>query len=160
MNVSGQLDVLSPDQMQTVHEKACEILEKKGVVFESNAAIDIFKQHGYKVEGNVVHFDRREVERCVALAPSRFKLEAPNHAHDVIVGAERILIHPNGGEVFVRDYDGTRRQATRRDFAELQILYQALDNIEPIMAALLTVAVGATLIAVMLPLIGIMASIG
>ena len=130
MNVSGQLDVLSPDQMQTVHEKACEILEKKGVVFESNAAIDIFKQHGYKVEGNVVHFDRREVERCVALAPSRFKLEAPNHAHDVIVGAERILIHPNGGEVFVRDYDGTRRQATRRDFAELQILYQALDNID------------------------------
>ncbi len=130
MNVSGQLDVLSPDQMQTVHEKACEILEKKGVVFESNAAIDIFKQHGYKVEGNVVHFDRREVERCVALVPSRFKLEAPNHDHDVIVGAERILIHPNGGEVFVRDYDGTRRQATRRDFAELQILYQALDNID------------------------------
>ena len=39
-------------------------------------------------------------------------------------------------------------------------LDQALDNIEPIMAALLTVAVGATLIAVMLPLIGIMTSIG
>ena len=154
------MDVLTPDQMQTVHEKACEILAKKGVVFESPATVDLFKSHGFKVEGNVVYFDRAEVERCVELAPSQFTLEAPNHANDVLVGGDRILIHPNGGEVFVRDYNGVRRQATRRDFAELQVLYQALDNIEPIMAALLTVAVGATLIAVMLPLIGIMTSIG
>ena len=37
---------------------------------------------------------------------------------------------------------------------------RALDSIEPMLAAFLTVAVGATLIAVMLPLIGIMTSIG
>lgn len=37
---------------------------------------------------------------------------------------------------------------------------RALDNIEPLLAAFLTIAVGATLIAVMLPLIGIMSSIG
>ena len=36
----------------------------------------------------------------------------------------------------------------------------ALDNIEPALAAFLTIAVGATLISVMLPLIGIMGSIG
>ena len=130
MNVAGQLDVLSAEQMQVVHEKACELLSKKGVVFESDAAIEVFKKHGYKVSGHIVYFDKKEIERCVDLAPSRFKLEAPNHAHDVVVGDDRILIHPNGGEVFVRDYDGTRRQATRRDFAELQMLYQALPNID------------------------------
>ncbi|MCH3943474.1 MAG: type II secretion system F family protein [Atopobiaceae bacterium] len=37
---------------------------------------------------------------------------------------------------------------------------QVVDRIEPILAAFLTIAVGATLIAVMLPLIGIMKSIG
>ncbi len=37
---------------------------------------------------------------------------------------------------------------------------RAIDNIEPIMAAFMTIAVGATLIAVMLPLIGIMGSLG
>lgn len=37
---------------------------------------------------------------------------------------------------------------------------RALDSIEPLLAAFLTIAVGATLIAVMLPLIGIMSSIG
>ncbi len=38
-------------------------------------------------------------------------------------------------------------------------LDSAVDTIEPTLAAFLTVAVGATLIAVMLPLIGIMGSI-
>lgn len=130
MNVAGQLDVLTPNQMQTVHEKACEILAKKGVVFESDAAIDVFKGHGFKVSDHTVFFDQHEIDRCVALTPEKFKLEAPNHDNDVIVGDDRILIHPNGGEVFMLDYDGTRRLATRRDFAELQMLYQALPNID------------------------------
>ena len=45
------------------------------------------------------------------------------------------------------------------DDAVVQI-ERALDYVEPLFAAFLTVAVGATLIAVMIPLIGIMASIG
>ena len=45
------------------------------------------------------------------------------------------------------------------DDAVLQI-DRALDRVEPVLAAFLTIAVGATLIAVMLPLIGIMGSIG
>lgn len=130
MNVAGQLKVLSADQMQEVHEKACKILAEAGVVFESDATIEVFKSHGFKVEGNTVYFDRAEVERCVAQAPAQFTLEAPNHKNDVLVGGERILIHPNGGEVFMRDFDGTRRNAVRADFANLQKLYQALPNID------------------------------
>ena len=42
----------------------------------------------------------------------------------------------------------------------LDSLSASIDRIEPVLAALLTVAVGATLIAVMMPLIGIMGSIG
>ena len=45
------------------------------------------------------------------------------------------------------------------DDAVLQI-DRALDSIEPVFAAFLTVAIGTTLVAVMLPLIGIMTSIG
>ena len=44
------------------------------------------------------------------------------------------------------------------DDAVMQI-DQSLDRIEPIFAAFLTIAIGATLIAAMLPLVGIMGSI-
>ena len=52
-----------------------------------------------------------------------------------------------------------RLSANFFDDAILQI-DSAIDNIEPALAAFLTVAVGATLISVMMPLIGIMGSIG
>lgn len=45
------------------------------------------------------------------------------------------------------------------DDAVLQI-DRSLDHVEPLLAAFLTIAIGATLIAVMLPLVGIMGSIG
>ncbi len=53
----------------------------------------------------------------------------------------------------------SRLSSTFFDDAVVQI-DRALDSIEPVLAAFLTIAVGATLIAVMLPLIGIMGSIG
>lgn len=53
----------------------------------------------------------------------------------------------------------TQLSSTFFDDAIVQI-DRSLDSIEPVLAAFLTVAVGATLIAVMLPLIGIMGSIG
>ena len=130
MNVAGQLDVLTPDQMQIVHEKACEILAKKGAVFESDETIDLFRKHGFSVSDHVVYFDVDKIEKCLSQVPSQFMLEAPNHDHDVLVGGGRILIHPNGGEVFMRDFGGRRRLATRSDFADLQKLYQALPNID------------------------------
>lgn len=57
--------------------------------------------------------------------------------------------------------DATLMQLSSTFFDDAVLdLDRALDNIEPILAALLTIAVGTTLIAVMLPLIGIMSSIG
>jgi len=64
---------------------------------------------------------------------------------------------------------GIRSGNTDETLAQLSLTFfddaivqidRALDSIEPMLAAFLTVAVGATLIAVMLPLIGIMSSIG
>lgn len=46
------------------------------------------------------------------------------------IGAPIVAIHPAGGEVFMRDYDGKRRNATLEDFSNLQKVYQALDNVD------------------------------
>lgn len=57
--------------------------------------------------------------------------------------------------------DETLMQLSTTFFDDAVVLIdRALDNIEPILAIFLTIAVGATLIAVMLPLVGIMTSIG
>lgn len=53
----------------------------------------------------------------------------------------------------------TRMGETFFDDALIQ-MDESLDRIEPALAAFLTITVGATLISVMLPLIGILGSIG
>ncbi|MGM9567617.1 MAG: trimethylamine methyltransferase family protein [Clostridia bacterium] len=129
MNLAGQLEVLTKDEMQTVHEKALEILANKGVVFQSDRAVATFKEHGAKVDGHTVMIPKELVEKCLAQCPESFLLEGMNPAKNVTIG-EGLAIHPAGGEVFMRDYDGKRRNATLEDFSNLQKVYQALDNVD------------------------------
>ncbi|MBQ2765216.1 MAG: trimethylamine methyltransferase family protein [Firmicutes bacterium] len=129
MNLAGQLEVLTKDEMQMVHEKACELLANKGVVFQSEKALETFKANGAKVEGQTVMIPKELVEKCLKQCPASFVLEGMNPAKNVVIG-EGLAIHPAGGEVFMRDHDGTRRAATLKDFSNLQKVYHALHNVD------------------------------
>ena len=48
MNVAGQLDVLTQEQMHVVHEKACELLAKKGVSVWFCNRVGKIKEPGWK----------------------------------------------------------------------------------------------------------------
>lgn len=73
----------------------------------------------------------------------------PLYAHMLTAGAHSGSIDDVLASLSVMLFDDSTAQLDR-----------ALDRIEPMLAALLTIAVGGTLISVMLPLIGIMGSIG
>ncbi len=128
MNLSGQLQTLTKDEMQRVHDSACRLLEEKGIVFQAEDARELMKQHGCKIDGENVRIPKALVEQCLKQCPSTFPLEALDHKYDVTVG-EDILIHPAGGEVFVLDHDGTRRAPTLKDCGDLQTLYQYCENV-------------------------------
>ena len=129
MKLAGQVKVLSKDDMQMVHEKALELLANKGIVFQSDKAIETFKAHGAKIDGHTVYMPKEMVEKALSQCPPSFLLEGMDAAKNVTVG-EGLLIHPAGGEVFVRDYDGKRRSATLKDFADLQKVYHACKNVD------------------------------
>ncbi|MDR2109190.1 MAG: trimethylamine methyltransferase family protein, partial [Coriobacteriales bacterium] len=129
MTLAGQVKLLSAEQMQTVHEKALQLLAEKGIVFEADDCVEILRRGGARVEGNTVFINSKLVEKCLATTPARFVLEAPDPARNVTIG-EGLLIHPAGGEIFVLDHDGRRRGATLSDFSDLQKLYQACANVD------------------------------
>ncbi|HIZ76955.1 MAG TPA: trimethylamine methyltransferase family protein [Firmicutes bacterium] len=129
MNLAGQLKVLSDSDMQMVHEKALELLEEKGVVFQSDKAVETFRKHGAKVTDHTVMIPKDMVMKALSQCPPSFLLEGMNPDKNVTIG-EGLAIHPAGGEVFMRDFDGKRRTATLEDFSNLQKVYQALDNVD------------------------------
>lgn len=129
MNLTAQLKVLSQDDMNVIHEKVIELLGKKGIVFQTNDAVETFRQHGAKIEDHTVYMPKEMVEKALKQCPSSFLLEAMDSQYNVTVG-DGLLIHPAGGEVFIEDYETGRRAPTLEDFGNLQKIYQSCANID------------------------------
>ena len=90
-----------------------------------------------------------ENPRSLTQAISEFGVFEPLYARMLNVGMRSGNVDETLSQLSSTFFDNTVMQIDR-----------ALDNIEPMLAAFLTIAVGATLIAIMLPLIGAMGSIG
>jgi len=126
MALHTKLEILSPENLTRVHEASLKILKETGVVFKCPEALDIFKQHGARVEGETVYLDPKMVEKAIEQTPATFRWEARNSEHSVTLG-EGFAVQPNGGVVDVQDEDQGRRPALLDDFANIQKLCQASD---------------------------------
>lgn len=122
---------LSDTDMQRIHEASIYLLEHKGVVFHSAEAVEIFKERGANVDGEIVYIPRELVDSCLKTVPSSFKMEAINPDKSVMIGEGHLTIHPAGGEVVLHECGGIRRAHTGiQDFIDLQKIYQACGNID------------------------------
>lgn len=114
-------------------------------------AIEVVEHEGLKVKATAAYGLMIDAESPRSLAQAISEAEVFEQIH-----ARLLTIGTRSGSL---DAALDRLSANFFDDAILQI-DAAIDNIEPALAAFLTIAVGATLISVMLPLIGIMGSIG
>lgn len=111
-----KFNVLTPDQVQQVHDQSIRILEEIGVEFSYQPALDVLKAKGQRVEGQRVHFDRKFVEEQVAKAPAEFTLHARNPQHNLVVGGDNIIFMPGYGSPFIHEVDGKRRNSNMADY--------------------------------------------
>ncbi|MEM9773266.1 MAG: trimethylamine methyltransferase family protein [Chloroflexota bacterium] len=108
-------ELLTEEQIEMVHNKSMQIMEEGGIAFIYEPALEIFRKHGLKIEGDVVYFDREFVMETLAKAPSRFEWTARNPEKSIQIGEKYVCFAPVVGPPFVRDLDGGRRDGTRQD---------------------------------------------
>jgi len=71
MNVRPNLQLLSPEQMNEVHQYSIRILEDTGIEVESTEALRIFeKSDAVKVRGGVVYLKEELINHAIKQAPS------------------------------------------------------------------------------------------
>lgn len=124
-----KFNVLTPDQVQAVHDHSIKILEEVGVEFGYEPAVEVFKKHGLRVEGQRVYFTREFIEEQVKKAPAQFTLHARNPEHNLICGGDSIIYMPGYGAPFVHEADGKRRNATMEDYNNFVKLAGASQNL-------------------------------
>lgn len=78
---------------EDIHELSLLLLKEVGVVFHSDKAIDIFRKHGARVDGNIVCLDQSMVEKAIETAPASFSIHgrdgaAVNIGNGGLVGAQ------------------------------------------------------------------------
>jgi trimethylamine---corrinoid protein Co-methyltransferase len=117
-NRFSPLEVITPDQVEQLHEASLHILENIGIVFMDAETLDLWEKAGARVDhtSQLVRFDRGLILELVAQAPAQFNWRARNPAHDMIVGGDHLLFAPNGGVIFAQDLERGRRPGIMEDY--------------------------------------------
>ena len=115
-NLLPPVDLVSADQLESIHEAALTILEEIGMDVLLPEARDIYKAAGALVDGSRVRADRGLVMDAVAKAPAQFTMHARNPARNLKVGGEWMMFSPVASPPNCSDLEGGRRPGNRADF--------------------------------------------
>jgi trimethylamine--corrinoid protein Co-methyltransferase len=123
------VEILSADEVETLHRASLRILSEIGVEVLGDRAIDLLAGAGATVDRETrrIRLDPAHVEELVALAPSTFRLHARNPAKSLTFGDRHVVFSAVGGPAFVTDIDRGRRPGNHADFLDYVRVIGALD---------------------------------
>ena len=134
LGIYNGVKVLSPSQVREIHKASMTILEKVGVVFEEEKALELFRDAGAKVSNDAVRFSPEMVESLLKRCPSRVTLYAKDPKKSVRLGENRVHYTNGYGTTFVKDLEtGKIREARLEDLNHFTRLSDYLDNVHYIL---------------------------
>ncbi|MCP4672230.1 MAG: trimethylamine methyltransferase, partial [Desulfobacula sp.] len=119
-----------PEILDKIHNSSLELLRETGIRFPNKEALEIFKHHGFKVEGQMVFFQQQDIEKALETIPKTFELHARNKDNSFVIGDGTYRMAPGYGPPFIIENSGEMRNATLDDtkkFCKLVQTSKALD---------------------------------
>ncbi len=131
INPFRPVEILSEDQIETIHRASLRILAEIGMEVLGDRAIDLFRRAGAEVDrgSQRVRLDPGLVEETIRTAPSAFRVHARNPARSIDIGGRNLVFTSVGGPAFVTDLDRGRRPGNEADFRDYVRVIGALDII-------------------------------
>jgi trimethylamine--corrinoid protein Co-methyltransferase len=93
------IKILTNSQVEAIHRGTLDVLEKKGVQFESEKALKILEKNGCTVdyESKIAKIPEFLVEECIRKSPSSFSVKARDPKDDLRVGGNVLYFMPGAG---------------------------------------------------------------
>ncbi len=128
--ISRRWQVLRQEQVQSLHDATLKLLSDEGVVFQSEAALEVLRKNGVRIEGKIARFPPALIEKAIENCPSEVILKARNPERNVVLGHGNIHYTNCFGPVRVRRLGMTETvPATREDLRKFTVLSDALENV-------------------------------
>ena len=122
-------EILSKEEAGRIHDRALHLLERTGIVFQSDDVVRRFAEVGATIDAKkqLVRLPAPLVERLLATVPRGFTLGAASPGLDCRMNAEAMLYRPIVGCNYVLDSKtGERREASTPDAVAIARLLDAL----------------------------------
>ena len=123
---------LSQDEIQQIHDASLEVLEKTGVIVDSEKVAATLAKQGAKVLGNTVKFPKKMVEEAIAQINPSVLFAARDSKKDFTIPYRNTTFNSTSGySPFIYDKPGAeRRHSTAADLAVVARLCDALDEVD------------------------------
>jgi trimethylamine--corrinoid protein Co-methyltransferase len=126
------LELLTKEELQTIHDASLKVLENKGIKFQNDQALNYLKRAGAEVDSNakIAKFSGDIVESWIRKAPAEFTWRARNPKHSLHVGGDFCWSVPGYGCNYILDLNGNRRLGTIKDVSDLTRLVDFLPHVD------------------------------
>lgn len=116
-NPYAPLEMLTPDQMQDLHDTSIRILKELGIKVMGENARDLMRRAGAKVDSDgVVRLDESIVGNALSTVPRQFSLTPGNPARQVHFGGRDLVFGLVAGPPNVHDRINGRRAGNLEDY--------------------------------------------
>jgi trimethylamine--corrinoid protein Co-methyltransferase len=110
-------EVLTQAELETVKEKTLQLLNDVGVHFPSSVALNVFAEHGARVdrENEIVRLSPELVKKAMSKAPRSFILGGREERFDLLLDGRSSYLCTDGTGVHVVDADTREKRPSRKD---------------------------------------------
>jgi trimethylamine---corrinoid protein Co-methyltransferase len=128
-----KINLLSDDELKSIHESTLTVLEKTGIFIEDEPALACFEDAGAHVDrkGKIVRIPPQLVESAIQSAPSKVLLAGRDPKHDRILGSNRVHFTNFSEGVKINDpITNENRAPVKQDLADVARVIDYLDEID------------------------------
>jgi len=120
----------SREELDRLHTSTLEIFGRVGVALHDPEAVEIFRKHGARTEGNKVFPDEKLLSQALETAPAEFFLQGRNPQRRVKIGGDSMALVPAYGAPFIITPQGEMRPALMADYDVFCKLVQTSDHLD------------------------------
>jgi trimethylamine--corrinoid protein Co-methyltransferase len=131
-NPKLSMNILTDEEVRRIHTATLDVIERVGVKFPSNKALDILQAHGAVVDRGsmVAKIPGTVMEEYLALMPPAYALAALDPALDLPLDGNHSYLGTDGCGVEILDaFTGDRRRTTKQDVSDVARVADYLDSI-------------------------------
>lgn len=113
---------ISKQEIEKIHEQTLRILSEVGVKFENQEALEAFKDHGVRVENDMVFIDEKTLMEALKNIPSQFILSS--FKGDLVIGGDNTVFRPLGSNIYIQ----TGKEIRKMDNADIFDQFKLADT--------------------------------